>query len=49
MCSRSTRTRTLWFGRGVDGRSAELKGSATAYFYGMQAFALAIVVHYTAS
>jgi hypothetical protein len=31
------------------GGSAEVQGSANVYLYSMQAFALAIVVHYTAT
>jgi hypothetical protein len=44
------RTRTWWAGRGRGGPdegSAELEGGATVYLYSMEAFALAIVVHYT--
>jgi hypothetical protein len=33
----------------INGGSAELEGGATVYLYGMQAFALAIVVHYIES
>jgi hypothetical protein len=32
----------------INGGSAELKGGATVYLYDMQAFALAMIVHYTA-
>jgi hypothetical protein len=46
MCSRSVRT--WWVGRGTNGGSAELEGGATVYLYGMEAFALAIVVYSTA-
>jgi hypothetical protein len=45
VCSR--RTRTWWAGRGIHGGSAELEGGATVYPYSMEAFALAMVVHYT--
>jgi hypothetical protein len=45
MCSR--RTRTWWVGREISGGSEELEGGATVYIYSMQAFALAIVLHYT--
>jgi hypothetical protein len=34
-------------GRGIHGGSAELEGGATVYLYSIEAFALAIVVHYT--
>jgi hypothetical protein len=36
-------------GLGICGGSAEVQGSVNVYLYSMQAFALAIVVHYTAS
>jgi hypothetical protein len=36
-------------GLGISGGSAEVQGSVNVYLYSMQAFALAIVVHYTAS
>ena len=36
-------------GLGISGGSAEVQGSMNVYLYSMQAFALAIVVHYTAS
>jgi hypothetical protein len=38
-----------WVGLGISGGSAEVQRSANVYLYSMQAFALAIVVHYTAS
>lgn len=41
---------TTWsVGRGIHSGSAELKGGATVYLYGMKAFALAIAVCCTAS
>jgi len=40
---------TWWIGRVINGGSAELKGGATVYLYGIEAFALARVVHYTTS
>jgi hypothetical protein len=36
-------------GLGISGGSAELQGSVNVYLYSMQAFALAIFVHYTVS
>jgi hypothetical protein len=45
MCLR--RTKTWCVGRGLNGGSAELDGGATVYLYSIEAFTLAIVVHYT--
>jgi hypothetical protein len=36
-------------GRGINGGSGELEGGAMVYLYNMETFALAMLVHYTAS
>jgi hypothetical protein len=48
-CDVPKSTRTWWVGRGINGGSVELEGGVTVYLYGMQAFALATVIHCNAS